>query len=159
MISKLFHKKLNHCHSSAILTKWTKVSVTRQLESHFELTETDTESSRLNIWPESWLETRLNFTLQPVPEEVEPHAGKLAVVLLQHVANGVEPLVELVQERLALGVLSPLSHHVHVVEWEELELSADEVVLAGLSGHYVRQLQAVTHLGGPIETDSQQAQE
>lgn len=97
--------------------------------------------------------------MQPVPEVVKPHAGQLSVVLLQHVANGVEPLVELVQQRLAEGVVGPLRHHVHVVEGEELELGPDEVVLAGVSGHDVRQFQAIPHLGGPVQTDSQQAQE
>ncbi len=90
---------------------------------------------------------------------MKPHAGQLSIVLLQHVANSVEPLVELVQQRLFLGVISPLRHHIHVVEGEELELGTDEVVLAGLSGHDVCQLQAVPHLGGPVQTDSQQAEE
>jgi len=90
---------------------------------------------------------------------VEPHTGQLPVVLLQHVADGVEPLVELVQQRLLLGVIGPLRHQVHVVEGEELELGTDEVVLAGLSGHDVRQLQAVPHLGGAVETDDQQDEE
>lgn len=99
------------------------------------------------------------FTLQPVPEVVKPHVGQLSVVLLQHVANGVEPLVELVQQRLVEGVVGTLRHHVHVVEGEELELGPDEVILAGVSWHDVRQLQAVPHLGGPVQTDSQQAQE
>lgn len=102
---------------------------------------------------------KLNFTLQPFPEVVKPHTGQLPVVLLQHVADGVEPLVELVQQRLFLGVIGPLCHHVHVVEGEELELGPDEVVLAGLSGHNVRQLQAIPHLGGPVEADDQQAEE
>lgn len=97
--------------------------------------------------------------MQPVPEVVKPHAGQLSVVLLQHVANGVEPLVELVQQRLVVGVVGPLRHHVHIVEGEELKLGPDEVVLAGVSGHDVRQLQAIPHLGGPVQTDSQQAQE
>lgn len=90
---------------------------------------------------------------------MKPHAGQLSVVLLQHVANSVEPLVELVQQRLLLGIISPLRHHIHVVEGEELELGADEVVLAGFSGHNVRQLQTVPHLGGPVQTDAQQAEE
>lgn len=97
--------------------------------------------------------------MQPVPEVVKPHAGQLSVVLLQHIANGVEPLVELMQQRLLVGVVGPLRHHVHVVEGEELKLGPDEVVLAGVSGHDVCQLQAVPHLGGPVQTDSQQAQE
>lgn len=63
------------------------------------------------------------------------------------------------QQRLVLGIIGPLRHHIHVVEGEELELRADEVVLAGISGHDVRQLQAIPHLGGPIQTDSQQAEE
>lgn len=58
--------------------------------------------------------------------------------------------MELVQQRLFLGVICTLRHHIHVVEGEELELGADEVILAGLSGHDVRQLQAVPHLGGPV---------
>lgn len=81
---------------------------------------------------------------------MEPHARQLSVVLLQDVADSVEPLVELVQEGLLLGVVRPLRHHVHVVEGEELELGADEVVLAGLPGYDVCQLQAVPHLGGPV---------
>lgn len=93
---------------------------------------------------------KLHFTLQPVPEEVKPHAGQLSIVLLQHVANSVEPLVELVQQRLFLGIISPLCHHIHVVEREELELGADEVILAGFSGYDVRQFEAIPHLGGPI---------
>lgn len=97
--------------------------------------------------------------MQPVPEVVKPHAGQLSVVLLQHVANGVEPLVELVQQRLVVGVVGPLRHHVHIVEGEELKLGPDEVVFAGVPGHDVRQLQAVPHLGGPVQTDTQQAQE
>lgn len=88
--------------------------------------------------------------MQPVPQVVKPHAGQLSVVVLQDVADRVEPLVELVQQRLVLGVISPLRHHVHVIEGEEFELGADEVVLAGVSGHDVRQLQAIPHLGGPI---------
>ncbi len=90
---------------------------------------------------------------------MKPHAGQLSVVLFQHVANSVEPLVELVQQRLVLGVVGPLRHHIHVVEGEELELGTDEVVLAGLSGHDVCQLESIPHLGGPIQTDSQQAEE
>lgn len=100
-----------------------------------------------------------HFTLQPVPHVVEPHARQLSVVLLKNVADSVEPLVELVQQRLVLGVIGPLCHHVHVVEGEELELGTNEVVLAGLSGHYVRQLEAIPHLGGPVQTDPQQAEE
>lgn len=92
----------------------------------------------------------LSFTLQPVPQVVKPHARQLSVVLLQHIANGVEPLVELMQQRLVLGIISVLRHHIHVVEGEELELGTDEVILAGLSGHDVRQLQTIPHLGGPI---------
>lgn len=90
---------------------------------------------------------------------MKPHARQLSVVLFQHIANSVEPLVELVQQRLVLGVVGPLCHHIHVVEGEELELGTDEVVLAGLSGHDVCQLQAIPHLGGPVQTDSQQAEE
>lgn len=96
------------------------------------------------------LDIKSNFTLQPVPEVVQPHEGQLAVVLLQDVANAGEPLVKLVQQRLNLGVIGPLGHDVHVVEGEELELGADEVVLAGLPGHDVRQLQAISNLGGPV---------
>lgn len=92
----------------------------------------------------------LSFTLQPVPQVVKPHARQLSVVLLQHIANGVEPLVELMQQRLVLGIISVLRHHIHVVEGEELELGTDEVILAGLSGHDVRQLQTIPHLGGPV---------
>lgn len=81
---------------------------------------------------------------------MKPHARQLSVVLLQHIANGVEPLVELMQQRLVLGIISVLRHHIHVVEGEELELGTDEVILAGLSGHDVRQLQTIPHLGGPV---------
>ena len=105
------------------------------------------------------LEIRVEFTLQPVPEIVKPHAGQLTVVLLQYVANSVEPLVKLVQQWLDLGIICPLRHHIHVVEGEELELGTDEVILAGLSGYDVCQLQAIPHLSGPVQTDSQQAEE
>lgn len=39
---------------------------------------------------------KLDFTLQPVPQVVQPHAGQLSIVFLQHIADRVEPLVELV---------------------------------------------------------------
>lgn len=81
---------------------------------------------------------------------MQPHVRQLPVVLLEHVANGVEPLVQLVQQSLLLGVVGPLCHHVHVVEGEELELGADEVILAGLPGYNVGQLQTVPDLGGPV---------
>lgn len=81
---------------------------------------------------------------------MQPHAGQLSIVLLQHIADRVEPLMELVQQRLVLGVICPLGHHIHVVEGEEFELGADEVVFAGVSGHDVRQFQAIPHLGGPV---------
>lgn len=90
---------------------------------------------------------------------MQPHARQLAVVLFQHVVNGMKPLVKLVQELLVFGVISSLRNHVHVVEGEELELGADEVILAGLPRYDVRQLQAVPHLGGPVQTDSKQAEE
>lgn len=90
---------------------------------------------------------------------MKPHEGQLAVVLLQDVANAVEPLVKLMQQQLVLGVIGPLSHHIHVVEGEVLELGTNEVVLAGLSGYNVCQLQAISNLGGPVQTDSQQAEE
>lgn len=97
-----------------------------------------------------WQYITPNSTLQPVSQVVKPHAGQLSVVLLQHIADRVEPLVELVQQRLVVGVVGPLRHHVHVVEGKEFELGTDEVVLAGVSGHDVRQLQPIPHLGGPI---------
>lgn len=81
---------------------------------------------------------KLDFTLQPVPQVVQPHAGQLSIVFLQHIADRVEPLVELVEQRLVLGIICPLCHHIHVVEGKESELGADEVVLAGVSGHDVR---------------------
>lgn len=90
------------------------------------------------------------FTLQPVPEVVQPHERELSAVLLQDVAHSVEPLVQLVQQRLDLCVVSLLRYHIHVVEGEELELCADEVILAGLPRHNVGQLQTVPHLGGPV---------
>lgn len=92
----------------------------------------------------------LDRTLQPVPEVLKPHVRQLSRVLLQHVANSVEPLVELVQQRLLLSIVRLLCHHVHVVEGEKLELGTDEVILARLPGHDVRQLQAIPHLGGPV---------
>lgn len=93
---------------------------------------------------------KLDFTLQPVPQVMQPHAGQLSIVFLQHIADRVEPLVEMVQQGLVLGVICPLCHHIHVVEGKEFELGADEVVLAGVSGHDVRQFQAIPHLGGPV---------
>lgn len=81
---------------------------------------------------------------------MHPHAGELSVVLPQDVAYSVEPLVELVQQRLDLGIIGPLRYHIHVVEGEELELRTDEVILAGLPRHDVGQLQTVPHLGGPV---------
>lgn len=92
----------------------------------------------------------LRFTLQPVPEVMKPHARQLSIFLLQHVANGVEPLVELVKQWLVLGIIGALCYHIHVVEGEELELGAEKVVLACLPWYNICQLQAVPHLGGPV---------
>lgn len=39
---------------------------------------------------------KLDFTLQPVPQVVQPHAGQLSIVFFQHIVDRVEPLVELV---------------------------------------------------------------
>ncbi len=80
------------------------------------------------------------ITLQPISEVMQPHVWELAVLLPQDVLHSAEELVQLIELRLDLCVVSFLGHHVHVIEGKVAELGTNEVVFARLSWHNVSQL-------------------
>lgn len=95
-------------------------------------------------------------TSQPVLEVVQPHAGQLVVAVSDHVSDGVEGVVQLNQQPLRSGVVEPIHcHQVHVVEGKVLELCIDEVILLGVTGHDIGQIETVVHHGGPVEAEAQ----
>lgn len=80
------------------------------------------------------------ITLQPVSEVMQPHVWELSVLLPQDVLHSAEALVQLIELRLDLCVVSFLGHHVHDIEGKVAELGTNEVVFARLSWHNVSQL-------------------
>lgn len=94
-----------------------------------------------------------SLTLEPVSEVVQPHLGKLLVVLQHDILHTAETLVKVVKQVLDVGVVCLLGDDVHVVEREVLELCSYEVVFPGFPGDDVREVQPVSHSGGPIKAD------
>lgn len=92
--------------------------------------------------------------MQPVTEVVEPHEWQLALLVTKHIFDGAEALVKLIKQRLGLGIICPLCHHIHAVEGEVVELCTQEVVLSRLTWYDVGQLQAISHSCGAIQTDT-----
>ena len=60
---------------------------------------------------------------------------------------------------LDIRVVCFLRDYIHVVEREVFELCCNKVIFSGFPRHNVCEVQSITHSGGPVEADTQQAQE
>ena len=60
---------------------------------------------------------------------------------------------------LDIRVVCFLSDYIHVVEREVFELCSNKVIFSSFPRHNVCKVQPITHSGGPIKADPQQAQE
>lgn len=91
---------------------------------------------------------------------MQPHAGQFVVTVSDHVSNRVESVVQLNQKPLRSSVVKSIhGDQVHVVEGKVLKLGVNEVVLLGVAWHDVGQVKAVVHHGGPVQAETQEAQE
>lgn len=91
---------------------------------------------------------------------MQPHARQFVVAVSDHVSNRVEGVVQLNQQPLRTSIVKSIhGHQVYVVEGKVLKLGVDEIVLLGVTWHNVSQVKAVMHHGGPIEAETQEAQE
>lgn len=90
---------------------------------------------------------------------MEPHVGKLVVIVFNHVFDGVKGVMQLDQQLLRVGIVKAVrGDQVHVVEGEILELRFDEVIFLGVARHHVGQVKAVVHHGGPVKAEAEEAE-
>lgn len=91
---------------------------------------------------------------------MQPHARQFVVAVSGHVSNRVEGVVQLNQQPLGSGIVKSIhGYQVYVVEGKVLKLGIDEIILLGVAWYNISQVQAVVHHGGPIEAETQEAQE
>lgn len=91
---------------------------------------------------------------------MQPHAGQLAITVSDHISYRVEGVVQLNQQSLRPGVIKSIhGYQVHVIEGKVLKLGVNETVLLGVAWHDISQVKAVMHHSGPIQAETQEAQE